>query len=240
MKVFVIFVMALFTLADTHLSFGCDKPMNIFRGWDDYVSRLENNWRSLVSPEDVVVIPGDISWAMTTEEATEDFRFLNSLPGAKIIGKGNHDYWWQTMNKLNKFIAENNFDTIKFLFNNAYRFGDISVCGSRGWFFDAEGADSEQNKKVIDREAGRLRRSIEEGISLGGTPVVFMHYPVSFDGKTCEPLMDVLKEYNIKRCYFGHIHGDRSGRFADYEVDGIRFSLISADALEFLPKKVMV
>ena len=232
--------MALFTLADTHLSFGCDKPMDIFKGWADYTDRLKEKWTALVSPGDTVVIPGDISWAMTLEEAAADFRWLNELPGTKIIGKGNHDYWWQTMNKLNGLVEKNGFNTIRFLFNNAYRVGDIAVCGSRGWFFDAAGADSEQNRKVIDREAGRLARSVEEGIKTGGEPVVFMHYPVVFDGKVCEPIMTVLKKYGIKRCYFGHIHGDRTGRFADFTEDGIRFSLISADFLAFCPKCVMI
>ena len=232
--------MALFTLADTHLSFGCDKPMDIFKGWADYTDRLKEKWTALVSPGDTVVIPGDISWAMTLEEAAADFRWLDGLPGTKIIGKGNHDYWWQTMNKLNGFVEKNGFNTIRFLFNNAYRVGDIAVCGSRGWFFDAAGADSEQNRKVIDREAGRLARSVEEGIKTGGEPVVFMHYPVVFDGKICEPIMAVLKKYGIKRCYFGHIHGDRTGRFADFTEDGIRFSLISADFLAFCPKYVII
>lgn len=232
--------MALYTLADTHLSFGCDKPMDIFRGWTDHTQRLSDKWNALVEPDDTVVIPGDISWAMTLEEAAADFRFLDALPGTKIIGKGNHDYWWQTMNKLNKFLRENNFSTIKFLFNNAYRVGDVAVCGARGWFFDAAGADSEENRKVIDREAGRLARSIEAGIQTGGEPVAFMHYPVACDGSVCEPIMAVLKKYGIRRCYFGHIHGDRTGRFADFTVDGVRFSLISSDFLAFCPKSVML
>lgn len=232
--------MALFTIADTHLSFGCDKPMDIFKGWTDYTRRLSDKWNALVTPDDTVVIPGDISWAMTPNEAAADFRFLDSLPGTKIIGKGNHDYWWQTMNKLNNFVKENDFHTIRFLFNNAYRVGDVAICGARGWFFDAAGADSDENRKVIDREAGRLARSVEEGIKTGGEPTVFMHYPVAFDGNVCEPLMEVLKKYGIRRCYFGHIHGDRTGRFADFEVDGIRFSLVSADFLAFCPKLVVV
>lgn len=230
--------MALYTIADTHLSFGCDKPMDIFKGWTDYTQRLSAKWNALVEPSDTVVIPGDISWAMTLGETAADFRFLDALPGTKIIGKGNHDYWWQTMSKLNIFLRENGFSTIKFLFNNAYRVGDIAVCGARGWFFDAAGADSEENRRVIDREAGRLARSIEAGIQTGGEPVAFMHYPVACDGCVCEPIMTVLKKYGIRRCYFGHIHGDRTGRFADFTVDGVRFSLVSSDFLAFCPKSV--
>ena len=232
--------MSLYVIADTHLSFGTDKPMDVFKGWSDYTDRLSSAWKELVTPEDTVVIPGDISWAMDIKNAVKDFEFLNSLPGEKLIGKGNHDYWWCTMRKMEEFLRENHFDTLHFLFNNAYLVNGISVCGSRGWFFDAAGENSAENEKVILREAGRLRRSIEAGIALGGEPTVFMHYPVVTDEGACKPLLDVLKEYGIKRCYFGHIHGDRSGRYNDYTAEGIRFSLISADNLAFCPKKVMI
>ena len=232
--------MSLYVIADTHLSFGTDKPMDIFKGWTDYTDRLASSWRELVNEEDTVVIPGDISWAMNTEDTYEDFAFLNALPGTKLIGKGNHDYWWGTMRKMEKYLADNKFDSLHFLFNNAYLVDGISVCGSRGWFFDAAGDNGEENEKVILREAGRLRRSIEEGIALGGEPVAFMHYPVVTDEGACEPLLNVLKEYGVKRCYFGHIHGDRSGRYNDFTAEGIRFSLISADNLAFCPKKVMI
>ena len=145
--------MSLFAIADTHLSLSADKPMDIFEGWSDYQSRLEKNWRAVVADGDTVVIPGDVSWAMGIEKAAADFAFLNGLPGRKIIMKGNHDYWWTTMRKMEKFLSENGFDTISILHNNAYRVGDIAVCGTRGWFFDAE---QDADKKVLLREAGRL------------------------------------------------------------------------------------
>ena len=231
--------MSLYVIADTHLSFGTDKPMDIFRGWAEHTDRLSSQWQNLVEENDTVVIPGDISWAMDIKDAYKDFEFLNSLPGTKLIGKGNHDYWWCTMRKMEQFLAEKHFDSLHFLFNNAYLSDGVSVCGTRGWFFDAAGADSEENEKVILREAGRLRRSLEEGVRLGGELTAFMHYPVVTDEGMCEPLFSVLKEYGVKRCYFGHIHGDRSGRYNDFTVDGIRFSLISADNLAFCPKKVI-
>ncbi|MBR0510655.1 MAG: metallophosphoesterase [Clostridia bacterium] len=230
--------MALYVLADTHLSFGTDKPMCIFPGWQDHVIRLEAAWRRLVKPEDTVVIPGDISWAMQIKDAERDLAFLHALPGQKIIGKGNHDYWWCTMRKMQEFLDANGFDSIRFLFNNACRVGDIAVCGTRGWFFDAQ--DAEDNSKIIRREAMRLARSIEEALSLGGTPVAFMHYPVVMDGQTVEPLMEVLEQFGITRCYFGHVHGDTSGRLLRFTERGILFSLISADALGFCPKKVLL
>ena len=149
--------MNIFALGDTHLSLGTDKPMDIFKGWDNYFDRLESNWRAVVKKDDVVVIPGDISWAMSLESAESDLRFIHSLPGKKVIIKGNHDYWWNTKRKMDNFLAEKSFDSISVLFNNAYRFGDVTVCGSRGWFFDAE---DNADKKVLLREAGRLRMSI--------------------------------------------------------------------------------
>lgn len=228
--------MSLYTISDPHLSFGTEKPMDIFRGWQDYTQRLADNWSALVTDRDTVVIPGDISWAMRLGDTVPDLAFLDALPGTKLIGKGNHDYWWCTMKKMEEFLAENHFDSIKFLFNNAYAADGFAVAGTRGWFFDAESEDVE---KVLKREAGRLRTSIEAAKALGGELRVFLHYPVIYDGKVCEELFSVLKEYDVKRCYFGHIHGDRSGRYADFEHDGIRFSLVSADFLSFCPKKIM-
>ena len=225
----------LYVLSDPHLSFGSGKPMDIFSGWANHAERLQKAWSAVVSDRDTVVVPGDISWAMDLKGAREDFAFLDALPGTKLIGKGNHDYWWATARKMETFFAKNGFSTLKLLFNNAYRVDDIAVCGTRGWFFDDVTADVE---KVLRREAGRLRTSIHAALDLGGEPVAFLHYPVVYDGKVCEELFSVLKEYGIRRCYFGHVHGDRSGRYRDYEHDGVRFLLASADALSFCPKAV--
>ena len=229
--------MALYVIADLHLAFGApEKTMDVFTGWHGYTERIRDNWTRIVRPEDTVVLPGDISWAMGIRNAAADFKFLDALPGTKLIGKGNHDYWWGTVKKMTEMLDANGLSTIRFLFNNAYLCDGISVCGSRGWFFDAQ--DAEDNAKVIAREAQRLKTSIETGLTLGGEPAVFMHYPVVMDDKTCEPLFRVLQDYRIKRCYFGHIHGDRTGRLADFTVEGVRFSLASADFLDFTPKKV--
>lgn len=227
--------MSLFAIADTHLSFGVDKPMNVFRGWDNYVERLEKNWRAVVGDDDTVVIAGDISWAMKIEDAKEDFAFLSRLPGRKIIMKGNHDYWWQTKKKLDEFLKENNFDTVDIMFNNAYKVGDFAVCGSRGWFFDDE---KEADKKVLLREAGRLRMSIEEGKKLSDKLIVFLHYPPVTLSKSCDEIINVLKEEKIERCFYGHLHaGSAYSAFTD-KLDGIDFKLISADFLQFCPKLI--
>ncbi len=225
--------MSIYAIGDTHLSFSTDKPMDIFGGWTDYVYRLEKSWRAVVKDEDTVVIPGDISWAMSLEDAEEDFRFLHNLPGKKIILKGNHDYWWTTKRKMDTFLKEKGFDSIEILHNNAYRVGGFTICGSRGWFYDAQtGLD----KKVIAREAARIDRSIEEGKKLGGELIVFLHYPPLSQEQKCDEIMEVLIRHGIKRCIYGHLHGGSCLYAVQEKVDGIDFSLVSADFLQFCPR----
>lgn len=227
--------MSLFVIGDTHLSLSVDKPMDIFRGWTDYIDKLKNNWNKVVSPEDSVVIPGDISWAMNFNEAVKDFSFLNSLNGTKYILKGNHDYWWNTMSKMNKFLAENNFNTIKIIHNNAYSVEGFAIAGSRGWFYDDT---AEADKKVILREAGRLRTSLQEASKLGGELIAFLHYPPISVNQQCEEILSVLKEFPVKRCYFGHLHGFVAPENAKLEWEGIEFNLVSADQLSFVPRLI--
>lgn len=224
--------MSVYAIGDTHLSFSVDKPMDIFKGWDDYAQRIENNWQHLITNDDTVIINGDISWAMGLEQAEKDLAFLNKLNGTKIISKGNHDYWWNTITKMEKFCKEKGFDSINFLHNNAYKVGEIAIAGTRGWFFDAE---SENVDKVMARECARLKRSIEEAQKLGGEVVVFLHYPPVSVSKVCEPIMNVLKEYKIARCYYGHLHGGAINGAINDVYDGIKFQLVSADYLGFCP-----
>ena len=227
--------MSLYAIGDTHLSLGTDKPMDIFHGWDNYFERLESNWKKLITDEDTVVILGDVSWAMKLENAAEDLAFINSLPGQKLILKGNHDYWWNTMSKMNGFLEENSFSTIKFIFNNAYRVGDYSICGTRGWFFD----DTQQHsEKVVKREAARLEASVKAGKELGGEPLVFLHYPPVSISQICEPIYDVLLREGIKHCYYAHLHGQAVNFAFTSEKDGIKFELLSADYLKFCPKLI--
>lgn len=225
--------MSLFAIGDPHLSFSCDKPMDIFRGWDDYVARLEKNWNSVVTENDTVVVPGDISWAMGLTNAKKDFEFLNNLNGTKIILKGNHDYWWNTMNKMNSFLSENEFESIKILHNNSYKIGDFAIAGTRGWFYDDT---CEADKKVILREAGRLQTSINEAKKLGGEVIVFLHYPPISATQKCDEILNVILENDIKRCFFGHLHGFVPPENTFIEYEGVKFTLVSADKLNFCPK----
>lgn len=225
--------MALFVIADLHLSLGADKPMDVFKGWEDYVERLEKNWRAVVAPEDTVVIAGDISWAMKLEDSLADFTFLHSLPGEKIILKGNHDYWWATRNKIDGFFAEHGLSSLRILHNCAYRVGGRAICGTRGWLYNSE---TEEDRKIVNREAGRLTASIAEAKKLGGELTAFLHYPPVYDGMECRELLDILAENQVKTCYFGHIHGQYAAKKAlAGEYRGIEMHLVSCDFVNFCP-----
>ncbi len=225
--------MSVFAIGDLHLSLGCDKPMDIFRGWDNYTDRLTENWNRVVSDSDTVIIPGDISWAMTLDGTKQDFEYINNtLKGDKIILKGNHDYWWNTASKMNAFLSENGFDRIRILNNNAYLVEGISVVGTRGWINDD---GSECDAKVLNREAGRFRMSVAEGIKLGGELVAFIHYPPVYNGEKNEYILSVIREYGIKKCYYGHIHGPGHRYAFQGELEGTQYKMISADYLGFMP-----
>lgn len=222
--------MSLFAIADTHLSFGTNKPMDTFEGWQNYTQRLEKNWNNLVDKDDYVIIAGDISWAMNFKELIADFDFINKLNGKKIILKGNHDYWWNTVKKMNEFLFENNFETISFLYNSSVEFDNFSICGSRGWLFDS---DEAQDEKVLNREVMRLKMSLDSAKC--EEKIVFLHYPPITTNEKCDEILNLLKDYGIKKCYYGHLHGV-AARFAiDDTIDEIDFKLISADRLNFTP-----
>jgi len=227
--------MSLFAIADTHLSFGTDKPMEIFSGWAGFEQRLEKNWRALVKDTDTVVIAGDVSWAMLLEQATEDFKFLHNLPGKKLLIKGNHDYWWNSKRKMDSFLAANSFDSIEIIHNNAFLAGKVAVCGTRGWPLDSE---SDEDRKVLLREVGRLKASIAAAKKFDAEPVVFLHYPPLTGTDICDEIFEVLVTEGIKRCFYGHLHAQAMKNAVNCERDGIKFSLISSDFLEFCPKLV--
>lgn len=228
--------MSLYVIGDTHLSLSTDKPMNVFGGWDAHEQRLKTHWCELVTDADTVVIPGDISWGMSLEEAKADFAFLDALPGKKLLMKGNHDYWWCTRRKMDAFFEGNGFSTLRILHNDAVAIEDkVAVCGTRGWFYDAE---QDADQKVLNREVGRLRTSVEAAVKTGLEPVAFLHYPPVWGEERCQVFLDVLKEYGVTRCYYGHVHGPGIRQAFNGEIDGIRLRLASADALQFVPLHV--
>ena len=228
--------MALYAIGDTHLSLSVNKPMTVFPGWEHYMVRLETNWRALVAPEDTVVIPGDISWGMSLEQAKADFAFLQGLPGRKLLLKGNHDYWWCTRRKMDAFLTENGFDTLRFVHNDAVPVDDrVAVCGTRGWFFDAE---QDADRKVLLREAGRLELSIRAAKETGLEPVVFLPYPPLYGGQRCPEILEVLQREGIRRCFYGHVHSAGIRLAFNGEDAGIAYRLVSADALRFTPLSI--
>lgn len=237
--------MSLFAMADLHLSLSVDKPMDIFGSrWTDHIAKIRKSWCAIVNDDDTVIIPGDISWAIDYKEAIKDFEFINSLPGRKILGKGNHDYWWGTLSKNKAFCDDLNIKSIDFLYNNAFKVEDYIICGTRGWYVDEKLQSTNNNveyQKIVLREASRLRLSLEEAKKLQTNNeqiLAFFHFPPVFNSFVCNEFIDILKEYNVSQCYFGHIHGTYNiPKTTIYE--GISFTLVSADYLNFVPMILM-
>ena len=234
--------MSIYVIADLHLSFAQNKPMDIFgENWLNHEEKIKKNWLEIVKPEDTVVLPGDFSWATYIEDAKLDFKFLNELPGKKILLKGNHDYWWTTLKSMRKFLEENNFENIDFLYNNSYLVEDKILVGSRGWVLQ----DSEEAKKMINRENERLKLSIKDAIKNYGEEkeiIAFMHYPPLSSKNLLNnehlEFYKTMKENNIKRCYYGHLHGNSHYDAVEGDVGGIEFYLVSGDYLNFNLKKI--
>lgn len=227
--------MALYAIGDTHLSFSSNKPMDVFGSlWTDYVEKLRLGFQT-VHPEDTVVLCGDLSWGMSLPEAREDFAFLNALPGKKLLMKGNHDYWWTTANKMQQFFKENGFDTFSLLHNNCHFYGDIALCGTRGWFYEED--RGEHSAKIFNRELIRLETSLKAGGDR--EKICFLHYPPVYHGYRCQEIVDLLERYGVTRCYYGHLHGG-SHRFAVTGMQGsVEYQLVAADYLRFCPKKIL-
>ncbi len=223
--------MALFSISDLHLSFGADKPMDVFgKKWENYEEKLKNNWNNLVSKDDVVIVNGDNSWSTYLEDTFEDFDFINKLNGTKIILKGNHDYWWTTMSKHRKWCEQNGFDTLNFLHNNYYMYNDTAICGTRGWQLTSR---DEDDVKVHNRELERLKISLDLASKENpGNIIVALHYPPD------EDFCRLIEGYNVNMCLFGHLHSAGFKDYRDYEENGIAYKLVSCDYLEFIPYKI--
>lgn len=224
--------MALYAIGDLHLCLGAPKPMDIFGGaWVGYMEKLKKGF-SEITEEDTVVLLGDLSWALDLNEATQDFDWINKIPGRKIILKGNHDYWWNTATKFYKFCEENQFTDIYVLNNNHYEYNGYAICGTRGWFFEEERSGA-HDEKVFKRELMRLEASLR---SAGDLPkIVFLHYPPKYKGYECAEIISLLKKYDVRRCFYGHLHGASHGLALEGLWDGIEYRLVSADRLDFIP-----
>jgi len=238
--------MSVFVIADTHLSLSVDKSMELFKGrWSGYVDKLEKNWNETVSESDSVIIAGDISWGSNFNECEKDFEFLNNiLNGNKYIIKGNHDYWWNTLTKMNDWLKEKDFDKIKIVHNNAYLCENIIICGTRGWFTGDDENSGEEifNRKILNREVNRLDLSVCEAKKIKeknheSEIIAFIHYPPVYGDYVCDEIVDVLVREEIKRCYFGHIHNVNEYKIRKI-YRNINFEVVSADYLKFTPMKI--
>ena len=227
--------MALYAIGDTHLSLGSDKPMDVFGGgWTGYVDKLRRGFQG-VEPGDTVVLCGDISWGMSLEEARTDFAFLDGLPGRKLLMKGNHDYWWTTAQKMRRFFQENGFSTLELLHNNCHFYGDVALCGTRGWFYEED--RGEHSAKIFNRELIRLEASLKAGGER--EKFCFLHYPPLYQGYRCQEIIDLMERCGVTRCFYGHLHGG-SHRLAVSGVQGrVEYHLVAADYLGFQPKKIL-
>jgi len=227
--------MALYAIGDLHLCLGAAKPMDIFGGaWEGYMDKLSEGM-SCIRPEDTTVLLGDLSWALSLEEAAKDFAWIDQIPGRKIILKGNHDYWWSTAAKFYSFCEKNGFSDQYILNNNCYDYDRYAICGTRGWFFEEE-RSGEHDEKVFKRELIRLEASLQAAGER--EKLVFLHYPPRYKGYTCDEILTLFQKYEVKHCYYGHLHGASHGLAMEGLWDGVEYRLVSADKLNFRPFSV--
>lgn len=227
--------MSIYAISDLHLSFGDNKPMDIFGvNWENHAEKIKENWIKRVKQDDLVLLPGDFSWAMYLKDTYKDFEYLNSLPGKKLLLKGNHDYWWTTLKKMREYLAENNFENIDFIYNNSYECKDKIIVGTRGW---QDGKNAE-DRRLIKRENFRLELSLKDGVKKHGEDkeiIVCMHYPPFSSYEELEMnYIKTMKKYNVSTCIYGHLHGETAQKEAkEGKINDIDFKLVSCDHTKF-------
>jgi len=233
---------SIYVIGDLHLSFNENKPMDIFGdNWSGHEEKIKKDWIEKITDNDLVILPGDFSWSMKLEDTQKDFDFINSLPGQKLLLKGNHDYWWNTVTKMRKFLEENEFNNIDFIYNQGYVFENYIIAGTRGWSL----LEEEKDEKIINRELARLEASIKDGLEKAGKEkeiIVFMHYPpvsnLMISNHEKSEFIELMNKYNVKKCFYGHLHGSSIKDAFEGEFEGIDFKLISADGLDFKLYKI--
>ena len=234
--------MAIYVIADLHLSLKHPKPMDIFGdNWANHEQKIREDWLAKVHENDLVILPGDFSWETYLKETDKDFEYLNNLPGKKLMLKGNHDYWWTTISSMRNYLKENNFENIDFIYNNSYEFENYLIAGTRGWSVKEEG-----NEKMLNRECVRLELSLKSAVEKYGTEkeiLVFMHYPPitasDLQQNQESDFVRIMKKYNVKRCFYGHLHSNSIKDAVEGNYFGIDFKLVSSDGLNFKLLKIM-
>lgn len=225
----------IFGIADLHFDSIGDKSMDIFgENWIDHENKIINNWINIVKDDDLVLLPGDISWGLKLEDAYGDLIKIENLPGRKIILKGNHDYWWQSLSKINNLGLK----TIDFLQNNSFIYENIAIVGTRGWFSIDENSDS-HHKKIFARELNRLRLSLDSIKESPGKIIALLHYPPFNSNMESNEFVDIMKEYGVHTCLYGHLHAEGHRYVVEGDRDGIEFHCISSDYIDFIPKEIL-
>ena len=232
--------MKVFALSDLHLSFACDKPMDVFgENWEDYENKIIDNWNSIVSDDDLVIIAGDISWAIKIEETKEDFNYIDRLKGKKVIVRGNHDYWWKAIGVVRDWLPK----SISAIQNDAIHFVDVIVCGSRGWLIhEREKQPSEDDVKMINRECIRLQMALDKATKMqeetGAEIICILHYPPFNSYLDESEFTKLIEEYNVKKVVYGHLHGKNKYPNGVQEINGIKYYLSSCDRINFTPIEI--
>ena len=228
--------MALYTISDLHLGFNVEKPMDIFGDkWKNHCDKIKENWCGKIKEQDTVLIAGDISWSLKEQDSKYDLDWINELPGKKIISKGNHDYWWGSISKLNKM-----YENTKFLQNNYYEYKDYAICGTRGWICPGGDKYTIKYRKIYDREQIRLKLSLDDAKKNGFEKIIVMlHYPPTNDAFEESEFIKIIKEYKVEKVIYGHLHGPvLLGKVLNGYVDEVEYILTSADYLDFDPKRI--
>ena len=228
--------MALYAIGDLHLCLGAPTPRDIFGGaWVGSMDKLKEGM-SHITEEDTTLLLGDLSWALDLPSAAQDFAWINEIPGKKIILKGNHDYWWSTVAKFNKFCTEHGFENMHLLNNNCFEYGDWAICGTRGWFFEEE-RHGAHDEKVFKRELCRLEASLKAAGDRN--KMVVLHDPPRYNGYECREILDLFEQYGVRRCYYGHLHGGSHRLAMEGLWDSVEFHLVAADYIGFKPQTVI-
>lgn len=227
--------MRIFAISDLHLSTACDKPMDIFGGnWLGYTEKLKSNWKKIVSDDDLVLVAGDISWAMKLEEASSDLVWIDELPGKKIIIKGNHEYWWKSISSVRAALP----NSISAIQNDAIKFDGFVVCGTRGWDIpDKANNFSEEDMKIFKREVERLTLSLKVASNIkseGDKIICMMHFPPYLMQESETEFTKLLTQYGVSDVVFGHVHG-KTNYPHEKIINGVKYHFTSCDQINMTP-----
>ncbi|MBQ7623972.1 MAG: metallophosphoesterase [Clostridia bacterium] len=231
--------MSLYVLGDTHFSSDGAYSMEVFGGkWKNYTDKIKEGL-SVLKEGDLLVLCGDFSWGMSLSDTLDDFKLIDGFPGKKVLLKGNHDYFWDTVKKMKSFFYENDISTVDFLHNNYYDYEGRMLCGTRGWMYDNDDPAT-HDAKIFRRELMRLEFSLRSAREHDAEKeiIAFLHYPPLFAAEESDEITAVLKKYGVKSCYYGHLHGESIRLAFNGKKDGVFYKLVSADALDFKPFKI--